>query len=345
MQNASPYYFKSALEVPRVTFIAYFASVFHPQLIQVPLQATTSNQPPSSRLPSPLRDVIAEEVAQAVPVAAHQQPVAMPVAHAPAMQPVAAPLTYAQVVETETYDVRAYVASPENTEEGVILNIPPYNSPEDISASLVNDRNPTILQARRMGKTNTVLIVFDGDQVPFNVYYRGAEYKCYQHKKRTEVCDKCGAVGHRSDVCPKPNAIICTLCGIANPATAHPCTLECLLCDQAHQTGDKTCPQRYQTPCLLIYRCQETAKFQQQRYLSTMISTQDPHPERQEVKPSDTRSCSPSPTSKRRGSRSRSKQRCMNQPQDLLLRSAVPEASDGPPFSSGNPVAPSPPLR
>ncbi|KAH8039380.1 hypothetical protein HPB51_006006 [Rhipicephalus microplus] len=54
-------------------------------------------QPPSSRLPSPLRDVIAEEVAQAVPVAAHQQPVAMPVAHAPAMQPVAAPLTYAQV--------------------------------------------------------------------------------------------------------------------------------------------------------------------------------------------------------------------------------------------------------
>ncbi|KAH8041195.1 hypothetical protein HPB51_013855 [Rhipicephalus microplus] len=54
-------------------------------------------QPPSSRLPSPLRDVIAEEVAQAVPVAAHQQPVAMPVAHAPAVQPVAAPLTYAQV--------------------------------------------------------------------------------------------------------------------------------------------------------------------------------------------------------------------------------------------------------
>ncbi|KAH8039113.1 hypothetical protein HPB51_005289 [Rhipicephalus microplus] len=134
-----------------------------------------------------------------------------------------------------------------------------------------------------MGKTNTVLIVFDGDQVPFHVYYRGAEYKCYLHKKRTEVCDTCGAVGHHSDVCPKPNAIICALCGTANPATAHPCTLKCLLCGQAHQTGDKTCPRRYQTPRLLIYRRQEKAKLQQQQYLSTMNSTQDAHSERQEV--------------------------------------------------------------
>ncbi|KAH8029392.1 hypothetical protein HPB51_000046 [Rhipicephalus microplus] len=116
-------------------------------------------------------------------------------------------------VETETYDVRAYVTSPENTAKGVIHNISPYDSPEDISASLVNDRNPKILQARRMGKTNMVLIVFDGDQVPFHVYYRGTEYRCYLHKKRAEVCDKCGTVGHRSDVCPKPNVVICTLCG------------------------------------------------------------------------------------------------------------------------------------
>ncbi|KAH8037718.1 hypothetical protein HPB51_015763 [Rhipicephalus microplus] len=115
-------------------------------------------------------------------------------------------------VETETYDVRAYVTSSENTAKGVIHNISLYDFPEDISASLVNDRNPTILQARRMGKANTLLIVFDGDQVSFHVYYRGAEYKCYLHKKRTEACDKCGAVGHHSDVCPKPNAVICTLC-------------------------------------------------------------------------------------------------------------------------------------
>ncbi|KAH7942659.1 hypothetical protein HPB51_010316 [Rhipicephalus microplus] len=90
-----------------------------------------------------------------------------------------------------------------------------------------------------MGKTNMVLIVFDGDQFIFYVYYRGAEYKCSLHKKRTEVGDKCEAVRHRSDVCPKLNAAICTPCGRANPATTHLCTLKCLLGGQAHQTGDK----------------------------------------------------------------------------------------------------------
>ncbi|KAH8031922.1 hypothetical protein HPB51_022120 [Rhipicephalus microplus] len=71
-----------------------------------------TQQPPSSRLPSPLRDVIAEEVAQAVPVAAHQQPVAVTVPHAPAMQPVAAPLTYAQV---DTWHDIVVVVSNRNT--------------------------------------------------------------------------------------------------------------------------------------------------------------------------------------------------------------------------------------
>ncbi|KAH6931233.1 hypothetical protein HPB50_022971 [Hyalomma asiaticum] len=71
-----------------------------------------------------------------------------------------------------------------------------------------------------MGTTNTALIVFDGDQVPFHAYYRGAEYKYCLHKKRTEVCDKYGAVAHRADVCPTPTAVICTLCGTANPLSA-----------------------------------------------------------------------------------------------------------------------------
>lgn len=55
-------------------------------------------QEPPSRLPPTLRTVIAEEVAQAVPVAHHQQSVAAPLTYAPVMQPVASPITYAQVV-------------------------------------------------------------------------------------------------------------------------------------------------------------------------------------------------------------------------------------------------------
>ncbi|XP_049514269.1 uncharacterized protein LOC125941309 [Dermacentor silvarum] len=55
-------------------------------------------QEPSCRMPPTLRTLIAEEVAQAVPVAHHQHPVAAPLTYAQAAQPVAAPLTYAQVV-------------------------------------------------------------------------------------------------------------------------------------------------------------------------------------------------------------------------------------------------------
>ncbi|KAL1447416.1 hypothetical protein MTO96_044302 [Rhipicephalus appendiculatus] len=162
---------------------------------------------------------------------------------------------------------------PENTAKGVIHNIPSYDCPENISASLVNDRNPTILQAlRRMGKTNTALILFDGDQVPFPVYYRGAEYKCYLHKKRTEVCDNCGGSWPPPGCLPKTKCRnLHAGCGTANPATDHPCTLKCFLCGQAHQTGDKTCPQRHQTPRLLIHRRQEKAKLQQQQHLSTPV--------------------------------------------------------------------------
>lgn len=66
---------------------------------------------PTTRLPTPLRTVISEEVAHAVPLARREpppsspvhyarasEPVAAPVAYAQAVQPVAAPLTYADVL-------------------------------------------------------------------------------------------------------------------------------------------------------------------------------------------------------------------------------------------------------
>ncbi|KAH8021340.1 hypothetical protein HPB51_015330 [Rhipicephalus microplus] len=177
------------------------------------------------------------------------------------------------LVETETYDVRAYVTSPENRAKGVMQILPSYDYPDDISTSLVNDHNPTILQARRMGKTNTVLIVFEG-------VFRVA-------KPTTQVT--------------KP-------------------------------VLDAT---RHLTFSFIVAK--KKAKLQQQQYLSTMISTQDAHPERQEVKPSDTHCCCPSPTSKRRRSRSRSKHRRKNQPQELLLGSAAPTALGGAPLQQRQP--------
>ncbi|KAH9376379.1 hypothetical protein HPB48_001766 [Haemaphysalis longicornis] len=83
-------------------------------------------------------------------------------------------ITTLKIKELEHQSVD-YATPPEQCTKGVIHNIPSEESKEMISRSLVNKRNPTILQARRMGKTNSVVIVFEGEKVPYFVYYRTTE--------------------------------------------------------------------------------------------------------------------------------------------------------------------------
>lgn len=160
-------------------------------------------------------------------------------------------------VGTSVHGITAYVASPEGTAKGVIHNVPDTDDEDIITRSLVNARNPTILQARRLGTTRSVIIAFDHGEVPYYVYYRGTEYKCYLHKKRHEVCERCGQYGHRVDVCPKPCDYVpelCFTCGTRNPTPGHPCEPRCGICGQGHKTGDRECKQKYRTPYLLQRR-------------------------------------------------------------------------------------------
>ncbi|KAG0415526.1 hypothetical protein HPB47_007307 [Ixodes persulcatus] len=64
----------------------------------------------------------------------------------------------------KTYELTTYAAPPEDTAKGVIHNIPDYDTAEDITRSLVYNKNPTILQAQRMGKTNSAVTVFEGNK-------------------------------------------------------------------------------------------------------------------------------------------------------------------------------------
>ncbi|KAH7937386.1 hypothetical protein HPB49_011475 [Dermacentor silvarum] len=81
---------------------------------------------------------------------------------------------YSQLKEirigTGVFGAAAYVTAPDNTSKGVIRGIPDYDAPEDMEESLVNRRNPTILHARRMGRTDSLVIVFEGTYVPHYVY-------------------------------------------------------------------------------------------------------------------------------------------------------------------------------
>ncbi|KAH9379591.1 hypothetical protein HPB48_023142 [Haemaphysalis longicornis] len=174
------------------------------------------------------------------------------------------PAKYNRITELsiggETQEITAYVTPPEDCSKGV----PAEDSADDITHSLVYRSNPKILQARRMGKTNSAIIVFEGDEVPYFAYYRGAEYHCYLHKKRHEICKTCRRFWHRTDVCPTPEIKVCKGCATNNPPENHRCDPKCALCGREHPTADKKCRQRYQVPHLLKKR-QWERKIAQQR--------------------------------------------------------------------------------
>ncbi|KAH9367182.1 hypothetical protein HPB48_013820 [Haemaphysalis longicornis] len=90
-------------------------------------------------------------------------------------------------IGTSAHETSAYIAPPDGTAKGATHNAPDTDDEETITRSLVNSRNPTMLQARRLGTTHSAIIAFDHGEVPYFVYYRGTEYKCYLHKKHHEI--------------------------------------------------------------------------------------------------------------------------------------------------------------
>ncbi|KAH7941608.1 hypothetical protein HPB49_015360 [Dermacentor silvarum] len=50
---------------------------------------------------------------------------------------------------------------------------------------------------------------------------------------------QCNRLGHRSDVCPRPNDKLCAGCGRPNPSQEHKCQPRCHLCGMDRPTADK----------------------------------------------------------------------------------------------------------
>ncbi|KAH7953533.1 hypothetical protein HPB49_009632 [Dermacentor silvarum] len=63
-----------------------------------------------------------------------------------------------------------------------------------------------------------------------------------------DVCYTCGRLGHRTDVYPSPEQVLCRGCGVTNPDEQHSCDPKCKLCGVAHFTAAKECKKRFQTP-------------------------------------------------------------------------------------------------
>lgn len=156
----------------------------------------------------------------------------------------------------QTHEVSAYHAAPDGTAKGVIRNISTEDTPEEIKANVVNNRNPTAVDAHRIGNSTAVIVLFQGTKVPTTVKYGAVLVRCSLYRQHHEVCRQCGKIGHRTDVCPQPNARVCFACGKANPGANHDneCTPRCKLCGGPHPTSSPGCTNKYKTPYLVKKR-------------------------------------------------------------------------------------------
>ncbi|KAH7969174.1 hypothetical protein HPB52_015480 [Rhipicephalus sanguineus] len=130
-----------------------------------------------------------------------------------------------------SYEVSAYVASPDNSCKGVIagaLPIPTEDAPMNDTATYPQGIN--IIQARAFGTNGACLYAFEG--------------------RLTQVCHCCLRTGHRHDICPYPQERRCGNSGVLNPDEHHDdCVPRCLTCgSDEHPTIDLGCPARQRRP-------------------------------------------------------------------------------------------------
>ncbi|KAL3210921.1 hypothetical protein MRX96_036753 [Rhipicephalus microplus] len=60
-----------------------------------------------------------------------------------------------------------------------------------------------------MGKTHSILITFDANEVPHSIKYMGAIHRCTPYRGSPDACTNCRLPGHRHDVCPSPKTNLC----------------------------------------------------------------------------------------------------------------------------------------
>lgn len=157
-------------------------------------------------------------------------------------------------VNNEAHLVHAYAPAERGTCRGVIHNVRPGTSPEELMKLLAPSPNYTILQARMMGRTHTAIVTFDGTYIPHNVNLGGVIFRCRPHKPKAQQCSKCLGLGHRADICTRSTTSRCSHCGHPEKDEAHDCRLRCVNCQGPHRADDPSCPARLSSTQRYNYR-------------------------------------------------------------------------------------------
>ncbi|KAH6937608.1 hypothetical protein HPB50_001897 [Hyalomma asiaticum] len=144
------------------------------------------------------------------------------------------------------YAVTACVAAPDNSCKGVIHGLDVGTTPTELLARLrVRTQGVKILY---IGNSQAAVITFEGKVVPRYVYYYGGETRCYPYRSSRQVGYMCFTPGHRADLCPTPDAVVCSNCADPVIEDEHNCEPRCALCKEAHPTRAKECKERLRKP-------------------------------------------------------------------------------------------------
>ncbi|KAH7940836.1 hypothetical protein HPB49_006588 [Dermacentor silvarum] len=165
----------------------------------------------------------------------------------------------------QIYPVNAYIPAPDEAIKGIAYNVLDDQTREEILEDIQDlNKGCQIAEARRLGKTSSLLITFTGThKVPSQIRLFGGLYPCYPFRAKTEACFNCRRAGHRADVCPREKTNLCNRCGTQHPAKETPdCTPKCTLCNGDHFTGTRSCKARFERP---NYRGRTPTESQWQR--------------------------------------------------------------------------------
>ncbi|KAG0444843.1 hypothetical protein HPB47_013321 [Ixodes persulcatus] len=145
---------------------------------------------------------------------------------------------------TTTQEVLPYLKPLPGTVRGVIHGLDQGTTTEQLPYILAPN-GPSILHARMLGASTSAIVDFEGPHVPFYIKAYGLFKRCRPYRQTVQCCSLCGDLGHRRDVCPTPDTLVCAQCHTKNPTPDHDCTPTCQLCGLDHPTASKDCRKKF----------------------------------------------------------------------------------------------------
>ncbi|KAH6941416.1 hypothetical protein HPB50_017922 [Hyalomma asiaticum] len=138
-------------------------------------------------------------------------------------------------------------AAPGNTSRGVVRGVHADLPDCELQRLFLTPHNPMLLAVRRIKDTITVILLFNGLEVPNYVRCGMLVLRCTLYKRQTLAASV--AASATAKTCARLRPKKCVSFGAQHTGSDHKCVQpKCALCGQGHVTGYRTRPNRYQGP-------------------------------------------------------------------------------------------------